>query len=430
MHPPTRRHVLRGLGLAGLTAGGLAACGSSPTISADPDELVMWYWNRSASPKLLEQAAQGIPGTDLHVRADVIGTTFDTKLRTSLAGGAYIPDITYINSNNALYFRNEQQFLDMNDLGAEQYAGDYYDWKWKLGITPEERFCFFPLDIGPTGFYYRQDIFEKAGLPTDPADVSSAVSTWKDWIALGAELKEATGSFLVNTAQSIYDQFLNASPERYLDAEDTPLYTQDGSAVREAWDTAIAAIDARITAGLPDSRATDQNAAWSSGRTAGHINAAWWSQILQESAPDSAGLWRLADQPVRPGNAGGSFAAIPHTCKDPEAAFAFIRWINTPEHQAEAYNDVQLFPSAPAAYEGGTMQYAGDFFGDQDPLEFFSHAAEQVPDSFISTWESIVSGYFTLEITNVETAGKDPDRAWADATSAAEKALCKRGVQR
>ncbi|PWH05386.1 sugar ABC transporter substrate-binding protein [Brachybacterium endophyticum] len=428
MTSPTRRALLRAAGVTGLLTAPLAACGTSPTISEDPDELVLWYWDRSASPELLTKAARSIPGTASHVRADAIGTTFDTKLRTSLAGGAYIPDITYINSNNALYFRNENQFLDMNELGAKEYASDYYPWKWDLGTTPENRFCFFPLDIGPTGFFYRQDVFEQAGLPTSPDEVSEAVRTWKDWIDLGAELRKATGSALVTTAQSIYEQFLNASAERYLDEQDAPLYTKDGSAVREAWDTAMAAISAKVTAGIPEARKTDQNAGWSSGKIAGSVNAAWWSQVLQESAPDSEGLWRIADQPVRPGNSGGSFAAIPHTCKDPEGAFAFIRWINTPAHQAEAYNDVQLFPSAPDSYASDTMKYGGRFFGDQDPLEFFSRAAEHVPTSFISTWESVISGYFTLEITNVETAGKDPDRAWADATAAAEKALRKRGV--
>ena len=426
MRPPTRRTLLQLAGLTGLGSAALAGCGSDPSISDRPDELVLWYWNRSASPKLLEQAAKGIPGSSDHVRADVIGTTFDTKLRTSLAGGAYIPDITYINSNNALYFRNEEMFLDMSELGADEVKGDYYEWKWNLGITPQNRFCFFPLDIGPTGFFYRQDKFEEAKLPASPDDVSAAVTTWEDWISLGKELLDATGSKLVNTGRHVYDQFLNASPERYLDAEDKPLYLQDGSAVREAWDTAVAAIDAGITAGIPDARGTDQNAAWASGSTAGHINAAWWAQILQESAPDTAGTWRLASQPVRPGNAGGSFAAIPHTCKDPEAAMAFIRWINTPENQAHAYEDVQLFPSCPASFD--ELSYSGDFFGDQDPLEFFSTAAESVPSSFISTWESLVSGSFTLELDNVESSGKDPDAAWDDAVSSAEKLLKKRGV--
>ncbi|MGP5005311.1 ABC transporter substrate-binding protein [Brachybacterium tyrofermentans] len=420
---PSRRALMLGAGLLPLT---LAGCGSPETISTDPDELVMWYWDRSASPKLLEQAAAEIPGTPRHLRADVIGTSFDTKLRTSLAGNAYIPDITYINSNNALYFTNEDLFLDLSDYGADAVKDDFYEWKWDLGMTPSGRFCFFPLDIGPTGFFFRQDVFEEAGLPSTPEDVAAAITTWEDWIALGTELKNSAEAFLVNDAQNIFESWLNSSPERYFDTSDKPLYLKKDSAVRQAWDTAVAAIDAGITAKIPRERGTDQNAAWSSGRTAGNIGAAWWAQVLEESAPDTAGAWRLATQPVRPGNSGGSFAALPHTCKDPEAALAFITWINSPKNQAAAYQDVQLFPSTPASF--AELTYDGDFFGDQDPLDFFSTAAESVPSSFISTWETVISGRFTLEITNVETSGKDPERAWDDAVSQSEKVLAKRGV--
>lgn len=419
----SRRSLMAGAGLLPLA---LAGCGSDPTISTDPDELVMWYWDRSASPELLEQATAQIPSTERHLRADLIGTSFDTKLRTSLAGNAYIPDITYINSNNALYFTNEDLFLDLSELGADSVKGDFYEWKWNLGMTPKGRFCFFPLDIGPTGFFYRQDIFEDAGLPSSPEDVSAAITTWEDWIALGTELKGSAEAFMVNDAQNIFEGFLNSSPERYFDAEDTALYTRPDSAVRQAWDTTVAAIEAGITAKIPRDRGTDQTAAWSSGRTAGNIGAAWWTQVLADSAPDTAGAWRLASQPVRPGNNGGSFAALPHTCKDPEAALAFITWINSPGNQAAAYQDVQLFPSTPASFD--ELTYGGDFYGDQDPLDFFSTAAESVPESFISTWETLIGGSFTLEITNVETSGKDPERAWDDAITQAEKVLAKRGV--
>ncbi|GAA1487280.1 ABC-type glycerol-3-phosphate transport system substrate-binding protein [Brachybacterium sacelli] len=269
---PSRRSLLLGAGLLPL---GLAGCGSDPSISEDPEELVLWYWDRSASPALLQQASEQIPSTDRHLRADVIGTTFDTKLRTSLAGNAYIPDITYINSNNALYFTNEDLFLDLEELGAGAVEEDFYAWKWDLGTTPSGRFCFFPLDIGPTGFFYRQDVFERAGLPNTPEEVSAAITTWHDWVALGAELREAADSFLVNDAQTVYEGFLNASPERYFDTDDTALYSKPDSAVRQAWDTAVAAIRAGVTAKIPRDRTTDQNAAWASGRTAGNIGAAW-----------------------------------------------------------------------------------------------------------------------------------------------------------
>ncbi|GAA1293231.1 hypothetical protein GCM10009590_23080 [Brachybacterium alimentarium] len=85
------------------------------------------------------------------------------------------------------------------------------------------------------------------------------------------------------------------------------------------------------------------------------------------------------------------------------------------------------FPSTPDSFS--QLTYGGDFFGDQDPLDFFSTAAESVPESFISTWETIIGGFFTAEITEVETSGKDPERAWDDAVAQSQKVLAKRGVE-
>ena len=423
----SRRRLLglaAGLGLAS-AAGPLTGCGRSVSISDDPDELVLWYWNRSISTALLDQAAEQIPGTTRRLRADIIGGTFDTKLRTSLAGGAYIPDITAINSNAALYFTNEDKFLDLNDYGAEKFKPDFFDWKWQLGTTPTGRFCFWPMDTGPTGLYYREDLFEKAGLPSDPTEVSEAVETWDAFLELGSKLRAESDIPLISNSTVIFNQYINASPERYFDIDDKPLYSKPGSAVRQAWDTAVKAVQAKITGNLQTP--TDQNSAWVSGKLAGHIEAVWWAQILTDTAPDTKGKWRLASQPVRPGNSGGSFLAVPATCKDPEAAFAFASWLTTPDNQALSFNELQLFPSTPASFTSGKMKSETGFFGSQDMLEFFRKAAEAVPTTFVSTYESQVSA-FTTEITNVEAGGKDPEQAWDEAVDLTDKILAKRGV--
>ncbi|WP_245528934.1 extracellular solute-binding protein [Beutenbergia cavernae] len=422
-----RRQFLGGLGVmtgAALTAS-LTGCGSSTSISSDPDELVLWYWNRSVSPTLLGQAAEGIPGSTKRLRADVIGGGYDNKFRTSLAGGAYIPDVAAINSNCSLYFPSEDKFFDLNELGAADHSAGYFDWKWDLGTSPTGRQLFFPLDTGPTGFYYRADVFDEAGLPSDPDDVSAAVADWDAWIELGTELRATADVALMNTAGMVFGQFLNASPERYFDRDNRPLYSEDGSAVREAWEVAIRASEAGITAKLPVP--TEQNSAWSSGRTVGHIEAVWWAQILGDTAPDTAGSWRIAHQPGPPGNSGGSFFCIPSTCKDPEAAFAFVTWLNTPENQAATFNEVQLFPSSPEAFTAGEMVSDTGFFGEQDPLEFFAAVAPDVPPTFVSTYEPQAAAFAT-ELTNVEASGKDPEQAWADAVTEADRNLAKRGV--
>ena len=124
-----------------------------------------------------------------------------------------------------------------------------------------------------------------------------------------------------------------------------------------------------------------------SGKVAGHIEAVWWAEILADTAPDTTGKWRLADQPGTPGNSGGSFLAVQSTCKDPEAAFAFLSWLTTPANQAASFNDVQLFPSTPASFTGGQMTSDSGFFGPQDPLAFFARAAEAVPTTL--AWASL-----------------------------------------
>ena len=403
----------------------LAGCGSGTSISSNPNELVLWYWNRSISPTLLATAAKGIPGTDRRLRADVLGGAFDTKLRTSFAAQAYIPDLTAVNSNAALYFPSEDQFFNLDDYGAQDYKDEYYDWKWNLGRTPSGRFLFFPMDTGPTGFFYRADLFAAAGLPSEPDDVSAAVRTWEDWIALGAKLRETSDVALATNAVMVFNQYVNASPQRYFDSDDKPLFHSSDSAIKKAWDTAVAAIAAKVTRNLQLD--TEQNAAWNSGKLAAHIEGAWWMKVLSDTAPQTSGNWRIAQQPGDPGNSGGSFLAVPKSCKDPAAALDFAHWLTTPENQAQSYNEIQLFPSAPAAFELGTMADAGGFYGDQDPLDFFSTAAQKVPTTFISTYENLTTS-FTDQLRVVESAGKNPDDAWGDAVAAIDKLLKKRGV--
>jgi cellobiose transport system substrate-binding protein len=40
-----------------------------------------------------------------------------------------------------------------------------------------------PTDTGGLAICYRQDLFAKAGLPTDPAKVSAMFTTWDDYVA-------------------------------------------------------------------------------------------------------------------------------------------------------------------------------------------------------------------------------------------------------
>src|SRR5581483_9291842 len=96
--------------------------------------LTLWYWDRSIDDNLIKKVDQQFPNIDL--RAQKI-SDYDNKVRTSMAGHYGVPDILGINSNIYTYFPDEDQFIDMDSLGADEVKSQYLEWKWNLGIAPD-----------------------------------------------------------------------------------------------------------------------------------------------------------------------------------------------------------------------------------------------------------------------------------------------------
>ena len=87
-------------------------------------------------------------------------------------------------------FTSSDRFYDLYELGAKEIEPDFLDWKWKLGVTPEGAMIALPIDTGPTALYYRADLFEEAGLPTEPEDVHEQLGTWDQYFEAGQKLQE------------------------------------------------------------------------------------------------------------------------------------------------------------------------------------------------------------------------------------------------
>ncbi|MET8980212.1 ABC transporter substrate-binding protein [Streptomyces sp. NPDC004539] len=425
----SRRRLLGvSLGGAGGTLLGLSGCGAaSGSASAGTDHLSLWYWKGALSDKLLATARSSVPGVPgLRVRgAQMPSGEIDSKVRTSLAARAYVPDITVANSDNlATFFPDENEFLDLRDFGAQKVQDQYLDWKWKSCFTPSGRMIGFPLDAGPTALYYRRDLFQKAGLAYEPADVAEAVSTWEKYIAAGRALK-TNGVFLVSNIGNVFQQAMLQSTKQFVDSGNR--FIGDQAHVRRAWDTAVEilrqGLAARISDGTPD-----YNAAMTGSRIATMTTAVWAINGLKDTAPKTSGLWRLTTMPNGPANYGGSYMTLTRYCREPERAFAFLTWLLSPANQLKSYQEMALFPTTPAAYANPAMHEADPFFGGQRPIDVFGPAAQNAPVVYFSPYEEIANTPFFQELTNVQTLGKNPERAWRDAVNGAESALIRVGV--
>ncbi|MFJ2113965.1 extracellular solute-binding protein [Streptomyces sp. NPDC087850] len=409
----SRRGLLRaGLATTVATAlGGTAAGCSAPSGSTGRD-MTLWYWTGGLSDKVVAQAETHF--TDVTLRPAQIGGYFKSKLLTTMAGRAYVPDITGLKGEDmASYLPNADQFIDLRTLGADRLKDQYLPWKWAQGIAPDGRMVGFPIDTGPVAHYYRPAVFERAGLPTEPDEVFAATATWDKFLAAGQQLqKKIPGAHMLIDPLSVYQYMIGQGTQRYVDKNRH--FIGDQEHVRRAWDTSIEAYErglcSKFVSGTPDA-----NSATERGLLPSQFGASWAAGDLKLAVPRTKGQWRVAPLPGGAANNGGSFLAITKYCREPERAFAIISWLLSPDNQTRGFVDATLFPSTPASYRQKAMRAPDPFFGGQVTIDVFGPAAQKVPVAYNSPYDYPLDQTVTAELTNVNALGKDPRRAWKDA---------------
>ncbi|MFE2429599.1 ABC transporter substrate-binding protein [Streptomyces sp. NPDC059373] len=421
----SRRTFLQAAALTAAAAGMTAACGTSGSSGGTKNgkNLTLWYWGGGLSDKVVKDAEKHF--TEVTLKASQIGGEFKTKLLTTIAGGTGIPDITGIKGEDiASFLPNASRFLDLNDLGFKKISSQYLGWKTKLAQTQDGKQIGFPIDIGPTAMYYREDLFARAGLPTDPDKVAAQVKTWEDWFALGTELHKALPkTFLVNNLSSVFSNAVGQGTSRMIDENNKFIGDQDH--IRACWKLAVRPYQLGVDAKINDS---SWNQAIGSGTLGTEIGAAWHALDIEDAAPDTKGKWRVAPMPGGPANNGGSYLALPKQCRNPEEAFKIISWLLSPANGARGFTDASIFPAAPAAYKTPAMTSGSAFFGGQKLIDVFGPAAQSIPVAYEAPADAAVYAPYATELTNVETKGKKPDDAWKDAVTQAKQIAQRQGV--
>ncbi|MFI9798950.1 ABC transporter substrate-binding protein [Streptomyces sp. NPDC052302] len=423
----SRRGLLRA-GLAGSAAtalGGLASGCAVPTGSTGRN-MVLWYWSGGLSDTVVKNARARYGGS-VDLDAIQIGGYYRSKLITTLAGRAHIPDIAGLRGEDmASYLPNADQFVDLRTLGAEKLRSRYLDWKWQQAVAPDGSLVGLPIDVGPVVHYYQPAVYEKAGLPHEPADVSRELDTWDKFFTAGERLKKRLpGTYILTDVVSVFEMSIGQGTSRFVDEDRR--FIGDGPHVRACWDRAVEAkrrgIVSDIVSGTPDSISATEK-----GTLPSQLNASWAAGDLKLAYPKTEGHWRVADCPGGPSNVGGSFLAITKACREPERAFEIISWMLDSRNQAQGFVDAGLFPSTPASYAMPKLREPDPFFGGQITMDVFGPTAEKIPVAFNSPYDIALGQPIRDEIKNVGVLGKDPAKAWEDAMDSCRRIAKHLGV--
>ncbi|WYP25746.1 extracellular solute-binding protein [Alkalihalobacillus sp. FSL W8-0930] len=402
------------LGSAGLAVS-LAACSSGSSSDGGGSDsggdvtLTMWLWPGMGFAEKAKQYEEENPGIKIDIQEAEYADAHQ-NLITALAAGSGAPDISGVDEGYLERIKeSSDMFYDLSEYGAQDLEGDYLDWKWKQASSEDGSVIGIPTDIGPMAMAYRVDLFEEAGLPTDPDEVNQVLGTWDSYIEAGEQLKEQTGAFMFSDVADMYSAIREQGDKQYFETDGT-LILEDSPQIQKAWDKSVEAMDiqANIERGTPE-----WGAALANGDFATVFLPPWMLQNIKNDAPDTSGLWDIALMPEGSGNWGGSFLTVPKQSDHPEEAYEFITWLMSPENQLDIFKENGNFPSTPGIYDDPAVQELDDeFFIRKDIGAIYAEAATLVQDVYRAPMTAPINTIMQDALGSIADGVSTPEAAW------------------
>jgi multiple sugar transport system substrate-binding protein len=445
----SRRRFLRvaAAGISGLGMGSLlAACGGTTATPATGDasaptaagaaapaqgntavtEITFWWWSEDGKIWADEYNKK-----DPTVKVTFVSTPFadaHEKLLTSFASGSGAPDVASIEIGRVGGFTAKGGLVNLLEapFDAGKYKNDMVAYKWTQGSTDDGRLVALPWDIGPAGVWYRTDLFEAAGYPTEPEKVEEMIGgskrTWDDFLNFAKEFKAKTGgktSLFANANVDIYGAVYRQEGEGWQQGNKILIEEKMLRPLQLAVQARKAGIDANI-----EWWGADWAAGMKANAIAGMVIAAWQQNGIQLNHPDTIGKWRVIHAPEKNYNWGGSFVAIPEQSKNKEAAWKFIQWACcSAEGQNLLFKKSGIFPAYKPAWQDPLYDAPVDFYGGQRAYKIWAEIADNIPAIPRTPNDVQLDDITNAERDKALKEGKDPAQAVKDAEAEALKRL-------
>ncbi|UGY91560.1 extracellular solute-binding protein [Streptomyces gobiensis] len=333
-----------------------------------------------------------------------------------LSAGSGLDDIQAVEVSNINELATIQaaKFVDMAKAeGVEESS--YLPWKWEQAKAEDGRVIGVGTDIGPMGVCYRKDLFAKAGLPTERAEVGTMWrGDWEKYVDAGETyMKNAPkGTSFMDGAAGLYNGSISSYAEKNYNADGELIYRKS-KAVKASWELAMRAIEGKMTARLKQfDTAWDQ--AYANGTFATVVCPSWMlGYIKEKSGKKGENQWDVAPAP-KPANWGGSFLTVPESGKNKDEAVKLAAWLTAPRQQAKLFSAQASFPSSAAALELPEVKGAKHgYFGNAPIGEIFSSAAKGIPTAILGPKDQIIGQNISdVGILQVEQQGKSPEAGW------------------
>ena len=399
----------------------------SEPVDTTPVTLTVNYWGNFGLETLVDSYTADKPWVTIKLNTGDYGAQHDA-LQQALIAGSGAANVAAIDEGYITGFvAQAESFVNLLDLGASKYKENYLPWKWAQASNADESVTIgLGTDVGGLALCYRKDLFEDAGIPSERADVDAAIGdTWEGFIALGTEYQKTSGKdkFWVDNATNILIPVQTQLGTGYAWYNKNNELDMDAS--KPAFEIAMDVIDAGLSSGIT-LWSDDWNTGFANGSFAVLACPAWMMGYIQGQAPDTAGLWDIADIPGPGGNWGGSFWTIPNQADEhtTQESYNFIEWLIASEQQIHIFQEVGNLPSQEVMYtDPAIVDFTNEFFSDAPVGQIFTKTAVDIPSAiYYAPKNAAVSTAVQGVLNDVQAGNIDSADAWDAAIKAAQDA--------
>lgn len=421
----TRRRLLgaAGLSAAGL-AGGLSGCSQGAGELGDgTGEITVWTWpdNDKVFLETIPAFRRAHPEIEVKVQG-FGGTSYNPKLLGALVSRTG-PDVAMVEITYVSNFKAKPGFVDLSQppFRADRFAKKYADFSWSYATEKNGRVFTLPKNTGPGGMFYRRDVFERHGLPTEPAEVHELMRTWDDYIKVGRKLVKDGEQWLVDQPSSVVDAVRGQMEVSYFDEDGAPTLTSP------EMHAALEMIPRLRSAGVlaPNLGDQERGAAINRGSIATFFSGNWFGGWLKHTyASKAAGKWGVALAPETNGvsafNAGGDFIGVLASSKRQLAAWRFVRWVTQHDASLSAMYTKDLYPAWLPALESDWINRPDPYYANQNVNEVFSEVSRTMPRPVTNPNDAIAVTALRTAITDVQNGARTVRAALARAQAEVE----------
>ncbi len=325
----SRRSFLEAaLGTAAIgTLSSFSACGTSSAQNGKMT-IEVWVWETEKQWKEVEQRS----GLDKHfpnVTFKWTALPYDQLHQKALSAlGAGLPQgLPSIIRTGMPYYRsfvNTGSLMDLTDK-VKPYQKDILPNVWQGALVGDKVYQ-VPDDTGVMLFGYREDLFQQAGLPTQPDQVSSLLKTYDDLLTAGHTLQQKTGAKLFNEqAGDTFNTLILQDSTGFFDKDGNVIFDSDyhvaaATLSKKIWDSGLTT---HFTANSPQAWQ-----AYQGGQLATQFYPNWQDFEVLSFAPGTKGKWQVTNLPAvmtggrRASAADGVCQTIPNVLPDEQKQVA------------------------------------------------------------------------------------------------------------